>query len=269
LIGAVHDIVICSNALLGHFGAAQEGYTKAAALIGDDPTAGTDFFGISPLLSVTHMWINALVWMGRFGEAEHELARVREVAKRHQQLDILCYSEVHTVFLARLGGNVVRPLDHARNATELAEKVGNAFARVFAGYGLGMAHALGEDWPASIAALESGLTLARERRAMLIIEPPMLACLAESYLAVGDVGLARARAEEALALAQQRETRTPEIDAQLAVVRVHRCAEGLNARPAIEAALERALALVRETGARGFEPHLHLERAELARLIGD
>src|SRR5262249_25012084 len=38
LIGAVHDIVICSNALLGHFGAAQEGYTKAAALIGDDPT---------------------------------------------------------------------------------------------------------------------------------------------------------------------------------------------------------------------------------------
>ena len=94
-------------------------------------------------------------------------------------------------------------------------------------------------------------------------------CLAESYLGAGDAELARARAEEALALAQQRETLTQEIDAQLAVARVRRRAEGLSARPAIEAALERALALVRETGARGFEPHVYLERAELARLSGD
>jgi hypothetical protein len=50
---------------------------------------------------------------------------------------------------------------------------------------------------------------------------------------------------------------------------VRRRAEGLIARPAIEAALERALALVRETRARGFEPHVYLERAELVRLAGD
>ncbi len=50
---------------------------------------------------------------------------------------------------------------------------------------------------------------------------------------------------------------------------VHRRAEGLIARPAIEVALERALALVRETGARGFEPHIYFERAELAKLTGD
>ena len=59
------------------------------------------------------------------------------------------------------------------------------------------------------------------------------------------------------------------IDAQLAVARVRRRAEGLAARPAIEAALGRVLALVRETGARGFEPHVYVERAELAQLIGD
>jgi hypothetical protein len=50
---------------------------------------------------------------------------------------------------------------------------------------------------------------------------------------------------------------------------VRRRAEGLIARPAIEAALERALALVRDIGARGFEPHVYLERAALARLTGD
>jgi class 3 adenylate cyclase len=269
LIGAVHDNVIFAHAMLGQLAAAQEGYTKAVALLGDDPTAGVDFYGISPLLSVTTMWLWALVWTGRFGEAERGLTRAREIAKQRQQLDILCYMETVTVLLARLGGNVVRPLDHARSATELAEKVGNASARVFASWALGMAHGLAEGWPASIAAFESGVTLARDRRAMLIIEPMLLTSLAEAYLGAGNAQLARARAEEALALAQQREARTLEIDAQLALARVRRCAEGLIARPAIEAALERALALVRDTGARGFEPHVYLERAALARLTGD
>jgi hypothetical protein len=41
------------------------------------------------------------------------------------------------------------------------------------------------------------------------------------------------------------------------------------ARPAIEAALERVLVLVKETGARGFEPHVYLERAKLAHLTGE
>ena len=50
---------------------------------------------------------------------------------------------------------------------------------------------------------------------------------------------------------------------------VHRRAEGLIARPAIEAALERALALVRDIGARGFGPQVCFERSELARLTGD
>ncbi len=269
LIGALHDNVIIAHTMLGRLDEAQEAYTRAVALLGDDPTVGIDFYGISPLLSVTNMWLYTLVWMGRFGEAERELRRAREVAKQHQQLDILCWLETCTVLLARLGGNVVRPLDHAGSATELAEKVGNAFSRVVASWGLGMAHGLAEEWPASVAALESAVTLARDCRADLIFEPTLLAYLAESYAGAGDARLARARADEALALAQQRETRPQEIDAQLAVARVRRCAEGLIARPAIETALERALALVRETGARGFEPHVYLERAELARLAGD
>src|SRR5262249_48049554 len=149
------------------------------------------------------------------------------------------------------------------------EKVGNAFARVVTSLGLGMANGLAEEWPAAIAALESGLTLARDRHASLHMEPWLLTILAEANLGAGDTRLARARAEEALALARQRETLTQEIDAQLAVARVRRCAEGLSARSAIEAALERAGALVRETGARALEPYVCLERAELARLGGD
>jgi adenylate cyclase len=125
LMGAVHDGIIWAHAVLGNLAAAQEAYTRAAPLLGDDPTAGTAFYGISPLLSVTNLSVWTWVWMGHFGEAERELKRVGRVAKQHQQFDILCYMETATVLLARLGGNVVRPLDHARSASELADRLGN------------------------------------------------------------------------------------------------------------------------------------------------
>jgi tetratricopeptide (TPR) repeat protein len=159
LIGAFQDGVIWAYAALGRFTAAEECYTRAVALLGDDPMAGANFYGISPLLNVTHNWLYGLVWMGRFGEAERLLTRAREVAKQHRQFDMLCVLEVVTVVLARLGGNVASPLDHARNATELAEKVGTAFTRVAAGLALGIAHGLAGEWPASVAALETALTL--------------------------------------------------------------------------------------------------------------
>jgi tetratricopeptide (TPR) repeat protein len=269
LIGSMYDQVIFGRAVFGQLSAAEEGYRRAAALLGDDPTAGIDVWGISSLLSVTHSWVYALAWMGRFREAEVELWRASEVARQQQWFDVLIWMETATVYLARLGGNVARPLDHARRAMELAEKIGEAFTRVSASWALGMAHGLAEDWPAAIIALEGGLALARSHRTWLIGEPPLLACLAESHLGAGNAAVARARAEEALELAQQRETRMQEIDAQLALARVRRRAAGLAARPAIEAALQRVIALVRETGARGFEPHVYVERAELARLTGD
>jgi tetratricopeptide (TPR) repeat protein len=219
------------------------------------------------LLSARNAWLFARVWMGHFGEAERELRHAREVAKAHKQFDVLCWLETATVFLARFGGNVAAPLAHARRAVELADKI-NPFSRVIVSWGLGMAHGLAGDWPSSVTALEDAVATARDRRIVLILEPTFLAYLAESYFHAGDLQRARAGAEEALALAQQRETPTQEIDAQVTLARLRRT-EGLRARRAIETALERAMMLIRDTGARGFEPHVYLERGELARLIGD
>lgn len=46
-------------------------------------------------------------------------------------------------------------------------------------------------------------------------------------------------------------------------------AEEARARAEIEAAVARGLALVEETGAALYKPRFHVERAELARLLGD
>ena len=50
---------------------------------------------------------------------------------------------------------------------------------------------------------------------------------------------------------------------------VLRRTQGAEAREAIEAALTEAEALVESTGLRSWQPFLHVERAELARLVGD
>jgi hypothetical protein len=50
---------------------------------------------------------------------------------------------------------------------------------------------------------------------------------------------------------------------------VLRKTQGAEAREAIEAALAEAGALVESTGIRGWQPFLHVECAELARLVGD
>ena len=84
LTGALHDNVIGAHAVLGRLAAVQQGYAKAVALLGDDPTAGIDLHGISPFLSVTQIWLYTLVLMGRFGEAERGLTRGREVARARE-----------------------------------------------------------------------------------------------------------------------------------------------------------------------------------------
>ena len=56
---------------------------------------------------------------------------------------------------------------------------------------------------------------------------------------------------------------------RLALARVLLGSAGLAARAEIEAALGRALDLVRQTGAKAFEPQVHVELAELARQSGD
>ncbi len=71
------------------------------------------------------------------------------------------------------------------------------------------------------------------------------------------------------AIAVARATGQPEIPAQLALARALRSAEGLASERAIGSALDRVLELIGESGARVYQPRVHEERAELARLRSD
>jgi len=264
-----HLDLVLANRVLGHLPDALAAADAARALLPDDPTAGRDLFGFSIPLNLVQFRILVLAPMGRLREAERELGRAVELAGRHGDFQVLAWLCATGVVCAGFSGDGPRALEYGRRGTELAEKVGDAATRANSYAILGYAHLLNEKWAEAIALLEGALALARDRAVGLFWEPFTLAVLAEAHLGSGEVGRAWQVADEAVARARQIGARVDEIQAELALARVLRHTEAATATSVIEEALRRASALIEETGARGYAPLVHVERAALARLTGD
>ncbi len=134
---------------------------------------------------------------------------------------------------------------------------------------LGNAHLYHEEWEEAIEVLERALELTRSRRTGLESESQNLANLARAYLGAGREEDARRTAEEAIGIGQRGGSRLWELLAHLARAQVLLALDGADAKAAIEAEIDCALELVDKTGARGVEPQILEQRAELARLLGD
>ncbi|HVO25676.1 MAG TPA: hypothetical protein VMW56_18810, partial [Candidatus Margulisiibacteriota bacterium] len=232
---------------------------------GDDPNLGLDRLGFS-----TQVWARsrrgwAQVEMGRLapGVADLEAAvrRLRDLG----QWEFASLTLLFRVFADEYAGNPVDAgLRHARESLEYGERAGSPFAQSFAYHALGRVRLAAKDSPAALEALEQAQTLPLSAD----FEPLHLAFLAEARLGVGD-GAARATAEQAIRLAQDRGTRGWEVRAHLAQARVLRTLDGVAAKAAIEASLARAEALIAETGAGAQAPFVIEERARLAIDLGD
>jgi len=233
---------------------------------GDDPNLGLDRMGFSTQVWTRsrHGW--ALVEMGRLapGVADLEAAvrRLRDLG----QWEFASLTLLFRVFADEYAGDPVDAgLRHARESLEYGERAGSPFAQSFGYHALGRVRLAAKDSPAALEALEQAQALPLSAD----FEPVHLAFLAEARLGVGDAEGARATADQAIRLAQERGTRGWEVRAHLAQARVLRALDGVAAKAAIEACLVRAEALVAETGARAQTPFLIEERARLALDLGD
>ncbi len=103
----------------------------------------------------------------------------------------------------------------------------------------------------------------------MIHEGGVLALMAAAHLGLSDREKALALAEEALAVCRRRGTRFWEFSALLTRIRALRGSRGVKAEQEIEATIVQADAWLEMSGAKSYEPFLHVERAELARLTGD
>ena len=167
-------------------------------------------------------------------------------------------------FAALAAGQTELAVGHATQAYQLADRLGDAFSRIWTLYNLGHARMMAGEASEAVATLERSIELGREARTGLEGESQRVAALSEALLSAGDRGRALEAAEESVQLARERGN-----DGMLAICyRV--LAEALVAsdRPGKVAAAQEALAKAAAAAeATGFRSELPFIERALEKLV--
>jgi len=255
--------------MLGRLAESRARLDAALEVLSEHPLWGSDLIAVNLYAWGSGYRVNDEILRGSLDAASRIFEQAIPLAREQKSLEAEGWSLGIGSDAAWMQGEAEAALTRAQQALEIAERIGSPFSRVLAQGFLGKAMILSGHAEEAIPLLEDTLRTARERRTGLETEARLLASLAQALLAVGELDRARAMAEEAVAAGQRIGTPVYEVEAQLALARVLLRQRGADAAPAVRSALDRAEALLRETGARNFQPFVHLERAELARLSGD
>jgi class 3 adenylate cyclase/tetratricopeptide (TPR) repeat protein len=255
--------------MLGRLREALATIERGLELAAGDVRLGADTLFVSPYAWSIMTRSFLLAYLGRLPEAGEGLDRAMQLARDQADVEVLGYAHANRAWLTRQTGEVESALPHAGQAVDIAERMGNAYARTQAYSCLALAHLSRKEWDEAVEAGEQSLAISRERRTGVQFEPWTLATLGEAYLARGDGLRARATAGQAVELARGRHIKVLEPITLLSFARVLMALEGAAARAEVKAALSRALALARDMEARSEEPLVRVELGELARLTGD
>ncbi len=212
---------------------------------------------------------NLLAYAGRWPEATGGFERMIAAARAHRSQGLVASASSDYGWWAALFGDAPTALAQGRRGLEIAEKLGNRLTQVYACNALGVAELSAGRPSEAVAALEKALRIAREMRTGEEAALQTLAHLAEAYLAEGDAARARELVENAVSEACRYRVLAAECFARLVHARVLLSTDGPASGAGAASALERALALVEETGARCWAAFVRVERARLARLSGD
>ncbi|MCZ6824019.1 MAG: hypothetical protein O7F10_13785, partial [Deltaproteobacteria bacterium] len=213
-----------------------------------------------------------LAGMGRAEEAEQYLSRAGRLALSPgftEMVPVLPVLYLFSTMIAWYKGDVSAADAHSAALAEYASQSHSTWDAVIAHMCQGQAQILSGRATAAARTFEAGLRLARERRVGLEGEADLLSFQAEAYLDAGDEWRGLATAAEAVRVARERKTRWWEVRAQRAYARALLLKEGRARADEADEALQHALFLVMETGARAEEPFLRMTLAELARVRGD
>jgi adenylate cyclase len=235
----------------------------------DDPMLGSEYWSVPPVV-----WLKALThhlegWAGRPRESLASLEGLIPLARSQGVEGNEGILRMWIVHQAEVLGDAAAAMTHARRV-EIGRGPGKGGPFAAPHYCLGIAHLLGGNSREAASCFERALVIYQEGGG----GPPaeMLTSSGRLAVAYADLGQPeRARETSARGLALLRALQMP-VYLTIAVIfhaQVLRKTQGAGAREAIEAALAEAGALVESTGIRAWQPFLHAERAELARLRGD
>jgi adenylate cyclase len=275
---AVHGLTLLvraySSFCLGRFDEALRLTAEMPDLLAGDLNLGLDLVGFSLLAWSWHARADYSAYRGRLDDARAFLREAMKLARAGDVGETLVWVRQNPAVIGSMAGERdERALETLRRAAfeglELAEQIGSWISRVRSDLHVGMVQALHGDWDDAVRACETALEISNEHQTGLELESQILYQLAAARLGAGNLQAAQAAAEQGIRRAQERGQLYFEALNHLAQARALLRARGAEARDEIERALDRALALVEETGGRSIEPQLLEERARLANLLGD
>jgi len=203
-----------------------------------------------------------LVMLGRGEEGRPFLDRIIQLES--SQVDAINYGIPSWAYvdLAWAEGNIGMAQEHADRAFSIAMKAGNAYLRVYAQACRGLSHIVAGRLDSAVEDLSDALRFARSRKAGLENEPRILADLANAYRLNGDTATALTTVDEAIRVATERHARVPECLARIVRAKLLLQSTKSDEKAEGELELERAKALMRETGAMLLETFINVTNIE-------
>jgi len=236
---------------------------EGIALGAENPALGGGLILACPY--AWHLMIRGwlLANMGYPEEAAPMLERALETAGEQGDPETETWTHGNYVTLARSTGQPELALGHATQSYELAERIGDAFSRIFALYNLGLARIMAGEPIEAVIALERSIELGREARTALEQESLRVAVLSEALLSAGDCARALEAAEESVALARERGNEGMLAVCYRVLAEALLAGGGSGKVAAAEQALDKATAAADATGFRSELPFIERAREKL------
>jgi len=232
-----------------------------------DPRVGSGIVRLRAYSLLLCTKAQVLQELGRLEEATEVGKEVGRLAREQRWEEILFWAAASIPARgAFFAGDAERALRLARQAVEVAERIGGQNVRATAYVDLGRAHVEAKQWREAKEAFERSIAIVATGHWYAAALPH----LAEACLGLGDAERARATIDEAVSLQRgQRVRYERESNTFLVLARVLLRTEGIAAAEQIEDALAEAWRRSEEHGTRVWQPSIHVERATLAQLRGD
>jgi class 3 adenylate cyclase/tetratricopeptide (TPR) repeat protein len=255
--------------VLGENRRAVEIIDRAMELANHDPDIDTLGTVICPYGYSLIFKGGLLAGLGELREGRSLCERGIELSRERDDIETVGWGHMWLVWHCVHAGDLEDGLRHAKQAVELADRLGSPFSRIWSWTFYGAAQFQRGAWDEAIEALERALTMSAEDRTAVEGNNWARIWLAGAHLGRGEEERAADLARAALDGARTQGQRYSEAYARLMIARTMLASDGASASDEVERELTAALALAHEMEFRALEPLLHVELANLARLRGD
>jgi adenylate cyclase len=240
----------------GLFNEALEANDRALSLLQYVQDFENRFLGYSVEHWTLSLRARILIHLNRIDDGRASLDHMLAIEDGLIDPTVQFISHLGYVDLAWLSRDADLALKHATRVSQLADRHGTPYLRVFAYACMAMAKDIAGDFEAAIHDFEEGMNFMHAARAALDYEPDMMASLAECQAHAGLYGEALLTAERTISLSQDRATRLPECRAWIVSGSALLDQFGDARCPDALGCFEKAEALIHATGATVLEPHL-------------